>query len=167
MNNFICLQKSVDGFQAGRYRFPAGANSSAGFDSLNHKADSRLFFVMRFFYVRNQPSCAQIMVGRNGGASRLAGFFVAGLSTLLRLTTPFDSGLVRFAKPHKEAVIMATTPHSPAFVFRFLAVRRADLNAVPHCESVTAANETAARRLLAREFVLIFCARVPAQGGAQ
>ncbi|ESG86184.1 hypothetical protein SEEK9263_14681, partial [Salmonella enterica subsp. enterica serovar Kentucky str. ATCC 9263] len=43
------------------------------------------------------------MVGRSGGAFALAGFFVAGLSTLLRLTTPFDSGLVRFAKPHKEA----------------------------------------------------------------
>ncbi|HAF8380185.1 TPA: ash family protein [Salmonella enterica] len=50
------------------------------------------------------------MVGRSGGAFALAGFFVAGLSTLLRLTTPFDSGLVRFAKPHKEAAIMATIP---------------------------------------------------------
>lgn len=45
------------------------------------------------------------MVGRSGGAFALAGFFVAGLSTLLRLTTPFDSGLVRFAKPHKEAAL--------------------------------------------------------------
>lgn len=50
------------------------------------------------------------MVGRSGGAFALAGFFVAGLLTLLRLTTPFSSGLVRFAKSHKEAAAMATTP---------------------------------------------------------
>lgn len=50
------------------------------------------------------------MVGRNGGAFALAGFFVAGLLTLLRLTTPFSSGLVRFAKSHKEAATMATIP---------------------------------------------------------
>ncbi|EFG4857747.1 hypothetical protein A8622_003401 [Escherichia coli] len=65
---------------------------------------------MRFFCVRNKPSYVPIMVGRSGGAFALAGFFVAGLLTLLRLTTPFSSGLVRFAKSHKEAAVMVTIP---------------------------------------------------------
>lgn len=50
------------------------------------------------------------MVGRNGGALALAGFFVAGLLTLLRLTTPFSSGLVRFAKTTQRGCLMATIP---------------------------------------------------------
>lgn len=50
------------------------------------------------------------MVGRNGGAFALAGSVDAGLSTLLRLTTPFDSGLVRFAKPNQRGCLMATIP---------------------------------------------------------
>ncbi|WP_193432616.1 hypothetical protein [Candidatus Williamhamiltonella defendens] len=37
-----------------------------------------------------------IMVGRSGGAERFTGFFRSGLLTLLRLTTPFSSGLVKF-----------------------------------------------------------------------
>ncbi|EPA6640960.1 host cell division inhibitor Icd-like protein [Serratia marcescens] len=148
-----------------RYSYPAGVNPPAGFDSLNHKADSRLF-LMRFFYVRSKPSYAHIMVGRDGGALRLAGFFVAGLSTLLRLTTPFDSGLVSFEKTHKEAAAMVATPTPsyPEFTFHFLAVRRSDLNDKPHRESVTAPDELTARRLLAGNFVLCFAGRVPAQG---
>ncbi len=55
------------------------------------------------------------------------------------------------------------TQNSPEFVFYFLAVRRADLDAVPHRESVTAPDELTARRLLARDFVLLFAGRIPAK----
>jgi len=106
----------------GSYSFCAGVNPPAGFSSLNTEADSRLSF-LRFFFVRNKPCCAQIMVGRGGGASRLAGFFCASLLTLLRLTTPFSSGLVRFAKPTEEAAAMVATPAQthPKFTWLFLA----------------------------------------------
>lgn len=148
-----------------RYSYRAGVNPPAGFSSLNTKADSRLF-LMRFFYVRSKPSCALIMVRRDRGALRLAGFFRAGLLTLLRLTTPFSSGLVSFSKPTKEAAAMVATPSlsHPEFTFHFLAVRRSDLNDTPHRESVTAPDELTARRLLAGNFVLCFAGRVPAQG---
>ncbi|WP_174889707.1 hypothetical protein [Candidatus Williamhamiltonella defendens] len=47
---------------------------------------------MRFFYVRRKPQLRLIMVRRSGGAEKLAGFFRAGRSILLRLATPFDLG---------------------------------------------------------------------------
>lgn len=62
---------------------------------------------------------------------------------------------------------MATTPTPlhPEFTFHFLAVRRSDLNDHPHCESINAPDETTARRMLARDFVLVFAACIPAKGG--
>ncbi|ADM99725.1 Putative prophage protein [Dickeya dadantii 3937] len=42
------------------------------------------------------------MVGRNGGAFGLAGSLDAGLLTLLRLTTLFSSGMVRFINQSKR-----------------------------------------------------------------
>lgn len=149
-----------------RYSYRAGVNPPAGFDSLNIHADNRTQSVMRYFYVRNKPSCAQIMVGRSGGALRLAGFVYTSLSTLLRLTTPFDSGLVRLSNLiHEAAAMVATpTPLHPEFTFHFLAVRRSDLNDTPHRETITAPDELTARRLLVRDFVLLFAGRVPAQG---
>lgn len=149
-----------------RYSYPAGVNPPAGFSSLNIRADNRRQSVMRYFYVRNKPSYAQIMVWRDRGASRLAGFVYASLLTLLRLTTPFSSGLVRLSNLiHEAAAMVATpTPSHPEFTFHFLAVRRSDLNDKPHRESVTAPDELTARRLLAGNFVLCFAGRVPAQG---
>lgn len=149
-----------------RYSYRAGVNPPAGFSSLITSADSRKQSVMRSFFVRNKPSCTQIMVGRNGGALRLAGFTCASLLTLLRLTTPFSSGLVRFKTLTSEAAAMVATPtpSHPEFTFHFLAVRRSDLNDKPHRESVTAPDELTARRLLAGNFVLCFAGRVPAQG---
>ncbi|WP_337262628.1 MULTISPECIES: host cell division inhibitor Icd-like protein [unclassified Serratia (in: enterobacteria)] len=150
----------------GCYGFLAGVNPLAGFDSLRANADNRNLSVMRSFCVRTQPSCARITVGRDGGAFVLAGFISAGLSTLLRLTTPFDSGLVRLINLANEATAMVATPTClhPEFTFHFLAVRRADLRDTPHRESVTAPDELTARRLLARDFVLLFAGRVPSQG---
>lgn len=62
---------------------------------------------------------------------------------------------------------MATplTPSHPQFTFLFLAVRRADLRALPHREAITAPDEISARRLLARDYVLAFAGRLPVQGG--
>ncbi|WES91285.1 host cell division inhibitor Icd-like protein [Dickeya fangzhongdai] len=62
---------------------------------------------------------------------------------------------------------MSSTPTQthPEFVFLFLAVRRSDIDAVPHRESVVAPNEQCARRLLARDYVLAFAGRLPVIGG--
>ncbi|HDP8956922.1 TPA: hypothetical protein P7N21_001433 [Citrobacter freundii] len=54
--------------------------------------------VVRFFYVRN---CPVLWWGVTGERSRSPVSLIAGLLTLLRLTTPFSSGLVRFAKPNQ------------------------------------------------------------------
>lgn len=148
-----------------RYSVLAGVNPPVRGESLKTKADNRLY-LMRFFYVRSKPCCAPIMVGRSGGAYALAGFFRTSLSTLIRLTTPFESGLVRLSNLTKEAAAMVATPtpSHPEYTFHFLAVRRSDLNDKPHRESVTAPDELTARRLLTGRFVLCFAGRVPAQG---
>lgn len=93
--------------------------------------------------------------------------FDAGISTPASVTAPYEcgnSGGDSF-KTSKEAARMATTPvllHHE-FTFHFLAVRRSDLNDRPHRESVNAPDETTARRMLARDFVLLFAGRVPAK----
>ncbi|HAK5376271.1 TPA: host cell division inhibitor Icd-like protein [Salmonella enterica] len=58
---------------------------------------------------------------------------------------------------------VTTTLHSE-FTFHFLAARRSDLNDRPHRESVNAPDEATARRMLARDFVLVFAACIPAKG---
>ncbi|AXY34576.1 host cell division inhibitor Icd-like protein [Yersinia pseudotuberculosis] len=58
-----------------------------------------------------------------------------------------------------EAAMLNHTP--TRFKFLFLAVRRSDLNAKPHRESVTAHSEQDARRSLAGQFVLSFAGRLP------
>ena len=67
-----------------------------------------------------------------------------------------------------EAATMATTlitPH-PKFTFLFAAVRRAEPKA-PVCMLRSAAdNEHSARRLFARDYVLCFAGRLPAQEAA-
>ncbi|MGM3190059.1 host cell division inhibitor Icd-like protein [Dickeya dadantii subsp. dieffenbachiae] len=61
---------------------------------------------------------------------------------------------------------MAATPipSHPQFTFLFLAVRRAELRALPHREAVIAPDEISARRLLARDYVLSFAGRLPLRG---
>ncbi|WP_121480863.1 host cell division inhibitor Icd-like protein [Dickeya fangzhongdai] len=62
---------------------------------------------------------------------------------------------------------MSSTPTQthPEFVFLFLAVRRSDIDALPHRESVVAPDEQRARRVLARDYVLAFAGRLPVTGG--
>ena len=93
--------------------------------------------------------------------------FVSGFLTPASVTTPYErenSG--GDSLNTKEAATMATTPTPlhPEYTFHFLAVRRPDRHDRPHRESVTAPDERTARRLLARNFVLLFAGRVPAQG---
>ncbi|KYT66952.1 Ash domain protein [Escherichia coli] len=94
--------------------------------------------------------------------------FCAGISTPASVTAPYERGNSGgdSLNLQKEAARMATTPTPlhPEFTFHFLAVRRSDLNDRPHRESVNAPDETTARRMLARDFVLLFAGRVPAQG---
>lgn len=162
----VMIKKSLPATPAGRYAFPAGVNPPAGFSSLNVSADNRRHSVMRYFYVRIKPCCAPIMVRRGGEAFAPAGFTNTSLLTLLRLATPFSSGLARLINLVSEAAAMVATPtpSHPEFTFHFLAVRRSDLSDTPHRESVTAPDELTARRLLAGRFVLCFAGRVPAQG---
>ncbi|MGX8941594.1 hypothetical protein ACWWJF_15790 [Symbiopectobacterium sp. Eva_TO] len=88
---------------------------AAGFSILNTEADISRFKV-RFFCVRNLR-CAPIMVGRNGGAFGLAGFFCAGMLTPIRLATSFSIEAVRLQNLTEEATAMvATTQTRPEFI---------------------------------------------------
>lgn len=133
-----------------------------------HRRAQRLFCVVpsRTHAQRQDPHC--IYGGAGGAAERLAGFLCAGIPTPASVTAPYEcrnSGGDSL-NLQKEAARMATTPTPlhPEFTFHFLAVRRSDLNDRPHRESVNAPDETTARRMLARDFVLLFAGRVPAQG---
>ncbi|WP_252318858.1 MULTISPECIES: hypothetical protein [Symbiopectobacterium] len=78
------MKKPLFSSAARRYADRASTKVGVGFASPYTKADSR-YFSLRFFYVHQYHSCVLIMVGRNGGARALAGFFGTGLATLLRL----------------------------------------------------------------------------------
>lgn len=92
----------------------------------------------------------------------------AGIPTPVSVTTPYEcrnSGDDSLTLLLEAAAMVATpTPSHPEFTFHFLAVRRSDLNDTPHRETITAPDELTARRLLVRDFVLLFAGRVPAQG---
>lgn len=149
----------------GRYAFSADANSLARGESLKANADNRTFSVMRYFYVRRKPSYAQIMVGRDRGALRLAGFISASLSTLLRLTTPFESGLVRLINFANEAAAMVATPTQthPKYQYRFMALDRTDRQAKPCKIIIEATSEHEARKVLAPHYILSLSAVLPIQ----
>lgn len=137
---------------------------AAGFCSLNTEADSRTYSDMRSFCVRDKPSYAQIMVGRGGGAFALAGFFCASLQTLLRLTTPFCSGLVRFDSPAEEAAAMVAipTPVVPKFFTFLIAPRPCTLAALRRVRTVsTVAYTEAEARSLLGGLPLVFVSRCP------
>lgn len=162
MNLCTDFQKSVDGCAAANYLFLAGANSPVRGESLNTCADNRRQSVMRYFYVRDLPCCARIMVGRDGGATALAGLTSASLSTLLRPATPFESGR-QVDKSTCEAAPMANFPLSApqTYVFKFAAFDRSADVFLPVTVSVIAASEREARRAFARDYLLLMTARLP------
>lgn len=55
------------------------------------------------------------------------------------------------------------TPNHPEFVWRFLALPRADMQAKPCRISVQAESEREARRVLAPHYILPLAARLPVQ----
>nr|WP_252181879.1 host cell division inhibitor Icd-like protein [Escherichia coli] len=129
------------------------AHMAIGFDSLNNIADSRLHSDMRFFCVR-KPTHTRIMAGRNGGAFALAGFYVASLSTLLRLATMFDSVVARLLTSNIGAFHMAVFAR-PYFVWRFMQCHEKQISLF----TVTAVTEREARAQLPHAH-LIFVARI-------
>lgn len=151
------------------YVYPAPHKTGAGFDSLNDKAGSRYVSVQRFFCARN-TTLTRIMAGRNGGVLALAGSFIASLSTLLRLATPFDSVVARLHESDKGAAIMAistrlqgrTSSHlnpinKPLFVWRFFSCQQSTYH------TVTATSEREARAQIP-DAPCLFAARIRLEG---
>ncbi|WP_115150149.1 host cell division inhibitor Icd-like protein [Plesiomonas shigelloides] len=164
-------------FAGGRYISPADVNPSVGRGNpfnklLATQTRQASFFVSchrTFIFSGNaRPESMVALVGQLSGWPVSSN---AGISTPISVTTPYERGNSGgdFVTLLLEAAIMATTPTQPhpelpKFTFHFLAVRRADPCAKPHRTSVIAPNEREARQLLARDFVLLFAGRVPAQG---
>ncbi|MCI3584871.1 host cell division inhibitor Icd-like protein [Escherichia coli] len=142
------LQKIITGLYSS-----CVAHMATGFSSLNQIADSRLHSDMRFFCVR-KPTHTRIMAGRNGGASALAGSYLASLLTLLRLATPFSSVVARLLNQQIGAFHMAVFTR-PYFVWRFMQCHGKTIRIY----IVTAASEHEARALIPATR-LIFVARI-------
>lgn len=158
----------------GRYISPAGVNPPAGRGNpCKHMATQDAPSV--FFIVVISAHLHSATYGRTVSMVALVGqpkgwpvSLCTGISTPASVTAPYERGNSGgdSLNLHEEAARMATipTPLHPEFTFHFLAVRRSDLNDRPHRESVNAPDETTARRMLARDFVLLFAGRVPSQG---
>lgn len=170
------MNRLSDTVQHGRILF-AAPHWAAGFCSLNVHADNRNNSDMRCFYVRDKPSCAQIMMGRGREAFAPAGFMYASLQTLLRLITPFCSGLMRFNEPVHEAATMVATPtplhpeftqtHRLIFTFLIASVRTCRLAELRHIRTVSAVADTEAQaRSVLVGLPLVFLSRTPCKGVA-
>ncbi|PPC64814.1 Ash-like/host cell division inhibitor Icd-like protein [Pantoea sp. ICBG 1758] len=155
------------------YCFPAAAKSVAGRENPSKtKATQhapRVFFcviasVHPFIGQRFLCRCAAlIMVARAGQPSGWPVSFVAGFSPPSGLPPKRENFGGSFYKLTKESATMAATLISARmqFTFLFAAVRRADTAARPCMLRTTAETESAARRLLARDYVLSFAGRRP------
>ena len=109
--------------------------------------------------------CAvRVMVARAGASHEAPGTIEAGYANPVRVTTSeigvSGGGDNRYSM---ETALMATVPHSlhPEFVFVFAAVRRCEHHSRIQMLRTTAADEHAARRTLARDYVLSFACRLP------
>lgn len=161
-------------YGGGRYISPTDVNPSVGRSNPFNEPKATQTRQASFFVschrapISSGTARAESMVALVGQSSDWPVSFGAGIATPISVTTLYErsnSGGDSLNLP-KEAAIMATTPTQlhPEFTFHFLAVRRADPCAKPHRTSVIAPNEREARQLLARDFVLLFAGRVPAQG---
>ncbi|MWM57843.1 host cell division inhibitor Icd-like protein [Escherichia coli] len=158
----------------GRYISPAGVNPPAGRRNPFNEQKATQTRPASFFVSCHRATIPSgkartvSMVALVGQPKGWPVSFCAGIPTPASVTAPYEcrnSGGDSL-NLQKEAARMATTPTPlhPEFTFHFLAVRRSDLNDRPHRESVNAPDETTARRMLARDFVLLFAGRVPSQG---
>ncbi|QEW31124.1 host cell division inhibitor Icd-like protein [Erwinia billingiae] len=155
------------------YSFPAAAKSAAGrgnpsFSMVTPDAPCVFFCVNAFVHLllahRFICRCVtRVMVARAGQPSGWPVSIEAGFPP------PFGpppecgnsgGGVNRYSL---ESATMAATLISARmqFTFIFAAVRRADTAARPCMLRTTAETETAARRLLARDYVLSFAGRLP------
>ncbi|AVE16827.1 host cell division inhibitor Icd-like protein [Pantoea vagans] len=156
------------------YSFPAAAKSAAGrrnpsyFKATRHAP--RVFFyvvasVRQFLAQRFLCRCAfKTMVAQAGQPSGWPVSLKAGIPTPVWATTPECRNSGGSSNCYfKESATMAATLISARmqFTFLFAAVRRADTAARPCMLRTTAETEAAARRLLARDYVLSFAGRLP------
>ncbi len=157
------------------YSFPAAAKSAAGRGNPSNSmatqhAPSVFFYVVALAHLLKVQGFIHLcncltMVAQAGLTSVRPVFIEAGISTPVWATT-HKCGNFGGSNNHysMEAANMATTltPLYPQFTYLFAAVRRAEVSA-PVCRLRTvAANERAARREFARDYVLLFAGRLPA-----
>ncbi|WP_338402067.1 host cell division inhibitor Icd-like protein [Serratia ureilytica] len=76
--------------------------------------------------------------------------------------TSTNRGLTTTVNVDNEAAMKNHTTAPQRFTFLFLAVVRANPQAHPHREQITAVSEREARSLLAGRYVLVFAGRLPA-----
>ncbi|WP_276724438.1 host cell division inhibitor Icd-like protein [Pantoea septica] len=156
------------------YSNSAAAKSAAGIGVLSNSmatpdAPCVFFCVLApmhpFFGRRLCLRCAcRVMVARAGASHEAPVSIEAGYANPARATTSeigvSGGGVNRYSV---ETALMATVLHSPhpQFVFVFAAVRRCERHSHVLMLRATAADERAARRLLARDYVLSFACRLP------
>ncbi|MBM0748524.1 host cell division inhibitor Icd-like protein [Pantoea eucrina] len=156
------------------YSFPAAAKSAAGRGNPSLTLPTQhalgVFFyvvasVRQFLAQRFLCRCvSKIMVAQAGQPSGWPVPKVAGISTPVWATTHKRGNFGgSFYVLTLESATMAATLISARmqFTFLFAAVRRADTAARPCMLRTTAETESAARRLLARDYVLSFAGRLP------
>ena len=104
-----------------------------------------------------------VMVARAGQPSGWPVSIEAGFSPPSGLPPECENSGGSSNRYSMEIVLMTTalTAAHPEFTFIFAAVRRTDAAARPCMLRTTAETETAARRLLARDYVLSFAGRLP------
>lgn len=109
------------------------------------------------------------MVARAGQPSGWPVSIEAGIPTPVRATTHERRNSGGSSNRYSMEIVLMTTALTaahPEFTFIFAAVRRTDAAARPCMLRTTAETETAARRLLARDYVLSFAGRLPVKAVA-
>ncbi|RJT55864.1 host cell division inhibitor Icd-like protein [Rahnella variigena] len=173
------IQKRLFSGEPLLYSFCAAAKSAAGrgnpsLTMATQHAPCVFFYVAALAHLLSAQwflnRCAhQAMVAQAGQPSGWPVYIVTGISTPVWATTHkrgnFGGSCNQLTM---EANILATALASlhPKFTFLFAAVRRAEPKA-PICMLRSAAdNEHSARRQFARDYVLCFAGRLPAQEAA-
>lgn len=165
------IKKSLPVLAGGCYGSPAAPQWVAGRENLRilkatYDAPSVFFYVVATAHLFNRILSMVALVGQR---SRWLVSFSTSILTPANVTTHSErenSGGDSLIKL-KETINMATpTQTHPKFLWRFMALSRADMNAKPCRLSVEATSEKEARKILAPNFILSFAARLPVPGVA-
>lgn len=161
------------------YCFPAAAKSAAGigvsYATLATHDAPRVFFCVRaswhllFAQRVSFLFACRVMVAQAGASHEAPVSNVAGYANpVWAATNEIGVSGGSYNQLTLESATMAATliPARMQFIFLFAAVRRADTAARPCMLRTTAETESAARRLLARDYVLSFAGRLPLCGVA-